>query len=291
MRDFYFKLFNMKKNTFFLLLLLCSLIVSGQKNQPKDTTKYEYRIDKSIPYRDAKAEKLDNYAIKNCQLDFYYPVNKKAFATLIWIHGGSLKGGKKEIPEKLKNQGFAVVGIEYRLSPNVLCKQIIEDAAAAVAWAFMNVEKYGGNPSQIYLSGHSAGGYLDLMVGMDKKWLAKYNIDANRIAGLLPLSPQTITHFTIRKERGIRDTQPIIDEFAPLFHVRNDLPPLVLITGDRELELLGRYEENAYLARMMKLNGHTKTQLFELQGFAHGPMMQPGLYLLVDQLHKLIDKQ
>ncbi len=281
----------MKKNTFFLLLLLCSLIVSGQKNQPKDTTKYEYRIDKSIPYRDAKAEKLDNYAIKNCQLDFYYPVNKKAFATLIWIHGGSLKGGKKEIPEKLKNQGFAVVGIEYRLSPNVLCKQIIEDAAAAVAWAFMNVEKYGGNPSQIYLSGHSAGGYLDLMVGMDKKWLAKYNIDANRIAGLLPLSPQTITHFTIRKERGIRDTQPIIDEFAPLFHVRNDLPPLVLITGDRELELLGRYEENAYLARMMKLNGHTKTQLFELQGFAHGPMMQPGLYLLVDQLHKLIDKQ
>ena len=280
----------MKKITFILLLLLYTVIVSAQKKQAKDTTQYEYRTEKSIPYRDAKNEKLDEYAIKHCQLDFYYPVNKKAFATLVWIHGGSLKGGKKEIPEKLMNQGFAVVGIEYRRNPEVNCPVYIEDAAAAVAWTFRNVAKYGGDSTKIFLSGHSAGGYLDLMVGMDKKWLAKYNIDANRIAGLLPLSPQTITHFTIRKERGIRDTQPVIDELAPLFHVRKDLPPLVLITGDRELEMLGRYEENAYLARMMKLNGHTQTQLFELQGFGHGPMMQPGLYLLVAQLHKLIEK-
>ena len=85
----------MKKIIFFLLLLIFSVTVSAQKKQPKDTTKYEYRLEKSIPYRDAKAEKLDDYAIKNCQLDFYYPVNKKAFATLVWIHGGSLKGGKK----------------------------------------------------------------------------------------------------------------------------------------------------------------------------------------------------
>ena len=280
----------MKKNTFYLLLLFCTVLVSAQKKQAKDTTKYEYRIEKSIPYRDAIVEKLDGYAIKNCQLDFYYPVNKKAFATLVWIHGGSLKGGKKEIPEKLMNQGFAVVGIEYRRNPEVNCPVYIEDAAAAVAWTFRHVAKYGGDSTKIFLSGHSAGGYLDLMVGMDKKWLAKYNIDANRIAGLIPLSPQTITHFAIRKERGIRDTQPVIDEFAPLFHVRKDLPPLVLITGDRELEMLGRYEENAYLARMMKLNGHTQNQLFELQGFGHGPMMQPGLYLLISQLHKLIEK-
>ncbi|MEI6555154.1 MAG: alpha/beta hydrolase [Paludibacter sp.] len=280
----------MKKITFFLLLLFCTVVVSAQKKQPKDTTRYEYRTEKSIPYRDANLDKLDEYGIKNCQLDFYYPVNKKAFATLVWIHGGSLKGGKKEIPEKLMNQGFAVVSIDYRLHPKVNCPVYIEDAAAAVAWTFRNVVKYGGDSTKIFLSGHSAGGYLDLMVGMDKKWLAKYNIDPNRIAGLLPLSPQTITHFTIRKERGIRDTQPIIDEYAPLFHVRNDLPPLVLITGDRELEMLGRYEENAYLARMMKLNGHTQTQLFELQGFGHGPMMQPGIYLLIAQLNKLIGK-
>lgn len=40
---------------------------------------------------------------------------------------------------------------------------------------------------------------------------------------------------------------------VPLFHVRADAPPLNLITRDRELEMLGRYEENAYLWRMMNL--------------------------------------
>ena len=51
-------------------------------------------------------------------------------------------------------------------------------------------------------------------------------MDANKIAGLISLSGQAITHFTIREERGISGTQPIIDEFAPLFHVRKDAPPL-----------------------------------------------------------------
>jgi acetyl esterase/lipase len=281
----------MKKSSLILIILLSfTLSILAQKKQQKDSIHYEYRIEKSIPYRDAKKENLNDYAIKNCQLDFYYPINKKAFATVIWMHGGGLSGGKKEIPEKLMNQGFAVIGIEYRRSPEVLCKLIIEDAAAAVAWTFRNIAKYGGDTTQIFLSGHSAGGYLDLMVSMDKKWLAAYNIDANRIAGILPLSPQTITHFKIRKEMGIPDIQPVIDMYAPLFHVRKDLPPLVLITGDRELEMLGRYEENAYLMRMMKLNGHKQTTLYELDGFGHSAMMQPGLYLLVDQLKKLMKK-
>jgi len=39
----------------------------------------------------------------------------------------------------------------------------------------------------------------------------------NQIAGLIPLSAQTITHFNIRDQRGIKSTQPVVDEFAPLF--------------------------------------------------------------------------
>ena len=35
------------------------------------------------------------------------------------------------------------------------------------------------------------------------------------------------------------------------------------------LEMLGRYEENAYLMRMMKIVGHKDTRLFELDGYGH----------------------
>jgi len=43
----------------------------------------------------------------------------------------------------------------------------------------------------------------------------------------------------IWRERGISDNQPMVDEYAPLWHVRPDAPPLHLISMDRELEMLG----------------------------------------------------
>ena len=125
-------------------------------------------------------------------------------------------------------------------------------AAAAVAWTFRNMESFGGDPERVFVGGASAGGYLACMVTLDPRWLGAYQIDPNRIAGLISLSGQAITHFTVRAERGIPGHQPLVDDLAPLFHVRSDAPPILLVTGDRELELLGRYEENAYFQRILR---------------------------------------
>ena len=249
-----------------------------------------YRTQTDIPYYSEQVRKANVYIDERCKLDIYYPTNKKGFATVVWFHGGGLTGGNKEIPEALKNNDFCVVGVNYRLAPKAKAPEYIEDAAAAVAWVFNHIEQFGGDTTKIVVSGHSAGGYLTLMVGLDKHYLAKYEIDANRIAQLIPLSGQAITHFTIRNERNIKDTQPQIDSLAPLWHVRADAPPLLLITGDRELEMLGRYEENAYLARMMKLVGHKQTRLFELQGYGHD-MTYPAFPLVVHEVKRLSAKQ
>ena len=128
------------------------------------------------------------------------------------------------------------------------------------------------------------------MVGMDKKWLNVHGIDANLVAGMIPFSGHTITHFTVRKERGIKDTQPIVDDLAPLYHVRSDAPPLLLITGDREMELLGRYEENAYMMRMMKVAGHKDTRLMELDGYGHD-MEQPAFPLLLNEVKRIVKEK
>jgi acetyl esterase/lipase len=240
----------------------------------------EYSQENDIFYIDQEVTPADEYMKEQCHLDIYYPKLKKGYPTIVWFHGGGLKAGQRSTPEALKKSAFAIVAVSYRLHPKVKCPAYIEDAAAAVAWVFKHIEKYGGNPDLIFVSGHSAGGYLTSMLGLDKRYLAKHNIDADNIAGLIPFSGHTITHFTIRAERNIPGTQPIIDEFAPLYHVRPDAPPLMLITGDRELEMLGRYEENAYLWRMMKVAGHEKTALYELEGFNHGGMATPAFNLL-----------
>ncbi len=265
---------------YFLLLIFLGHLTGFAQQLPYDT-------QTNIRYYPAETYQKDAYKAERSVLDLYYPKDKKGFATIIWFHGGGLTGGAKEIPTALKEKDYAVVGVGYRLSPNVKAPVYIEDAAAAIAWVFQHIASYGGDPSSIFVSGHSAGGYLDLMVGLDKKWLAPYRIDPNSIAGLIPLSPQCITHFTIRQERGIPEKQAIIDELAPVYHARGDAPPLLLITGDRELELLGRYEENAYMARMMKLNGHQHTTLYELDGYGHN-MVEPGLPLLLKEVESIL---
>jgi len=258
----------------FFFFLFSVLFVSSQTR----TEAVTYKTENNLTYRIGN---LDEYQKERCKLDIYYPENEDSFTTVVWFHGGGLTAGEKSIPERLKNRKLTVVAVNYRLSPKVSSPAFIDDAAAAVAWVFKNISKYGGDPKKIVVSGHSAGGYLACMIGLDQKYLATFGIDANAIQKLVPFSGQMITHFIIRKERGIPDTQPLVDEFAPLYHVRADAPPLYLITGDRELELLGRYEENAYMWRMMNLSGHKQTTLYELDGFNHGGMAEPAFDLLL----------
>lgn len=264
---------------FLHLLLLSALPVISQET-------VTYHLEENIPYQ--KGE-LDDYMKERCKLDIYYPENLENFPTVVWFHGGGLTGGNKHIPTTLQNQGFAIVAVNYRLSPKATCPAYIEDAAAAVAWAFENIEQYGGDPDLIFISGHSAGGYLASIVGLDKKWLGVHDIDANQLAGILPCSGQCATHYTIREERNIPRTRSIVDEFAPAYHAREDAPPMVLITGDRALEMAARYEENAYLASLMKLVGHKNTVLYELEGFNHGTMLDPALQLVVSHMKTIID--
>ena len=250
----------------------------------------QYLSKENIPYYTSDKMAKDSYIAERCVLDIYYPEKAKGFPTVVWFHGGGLSGGEKFIPNELKGKNIAVIAVNYRLYPKANAKNCLEDAAASVAWAFEKIEKYGGDPSLVFVSGHSAGGYLAAMIGLDKTWLKHHNIDANKIAGLIPFSGHTITHFAIRNERNIPGHQAVIDEFAPLYHVRKDAPPLLLITGDRELEMLGRYEENAYLMRMMKVAGHEETTLYELDGYGHD-MAAPAFPLLLREVERIVKKK
>ncbi len=228
-------------------------------------------VRENVPYRPALG---DPYIEERCRLDLWLPEGVSNYPLVVWLHGGGLEGGGKSIPDELKNQGIAVAAPNYRFTPRVKASVCIEDAAAAVAWI---IKDLGVPPERIILSGHSAGGYLASMIGLDKRWLAPHGIDPNSFAGIVPFSGHTITHFARRKELGMADTQPLVDDMAPLSYVRNDAPPMLLLTGDREKELLGRYEEVAYFWRMLKVVRHPDAELIELPGADHGGMVAPGM--------------
>lgn len=237
-------------------ILLGALLAMTMPPATAESIGPEHTIERDIPYA---PELAGTPGAERCVLDYSRPTAGKDFPTIIYFHGGGLSGGSKSLPKELTDQGWAVVAANYRFSPVVKHPAYIEDAASVIAWTFQRVAADGGDPSKIFVLGISAGAYLATMVTLDKSYLEKRGIDANRIAGLISVSGQMITHQTVRKEKGIEPSQfrPTIDEFAPLYHIRKDAPPILCTTGDWATDVLMRAEENLYFVSMMKLVGHT----------------------------------
>lgn len=248
--------------------------------------KLTYKTVENVSYYE---HPTDDYQRSQCVLDIYYPETNERKPIIIWFHGGGLTGGRKEIPSYLKEKGIVIVGVGYRFSPKVKVDEIIHDAAKAVSFVYRNAHQYNGNKDKLFVSGHSAGGYLATMIGLNHDYLKEYGMNAMQIAGIISFSGQAITHFTARKELGIDEKQPTIDRLSPLFWVRKDAPPIVLLTGDREKEMLGRYEENAYLKRMFDIVGHPDTRLMEFQGYGHD-MTYPGFPVLINEINRILKK-
>lgn len=243
-----------------------------------------YRHIKDISY--VPEDETDEYRRERCRLDIYYPEDTDGFATLVWFHGGGLEGGSKSLLDEFRGCGFAVVDVNYRLSPKALCPSYIEDAAQSVAWVMEHIAGYGGSPDQVYVGGHSAGGYLALMVTLAKGYMAACGADADRIVKAYPVSGQTFTHYAIRAERGLPRDLPVIDSLAPSNNVRKDGAPVMLITGDDDLEMLSRYEENLILYVLLKNLGHP-VELYQLEGFDHGTVLSPAACLIRDDIIRL----
>jgi arylformamidase len=96
-----------------------------------------------------------------------YAADKAGGPVLIYNHGGYWRTGTKEdncnfVPTFTK-RGATVLVMEYDLCPKVTVTDIVRQTRAAIAWVFKNITRHGGNPSNLYVSGHSAGGHLTAM--------------------------------------------------------------------------------------------------------------------------------
>jgi len=230
----------------------------------------EIRIVRDVAYRpDAETD----YERTRCKLDLYLPAETSDAPSILWFHGGSLrfgdKGGAIEqgIGNHFAEEGIIFISANYRLHPQVSYPGYVDDAAAAFAFVHGEIETYGGSPRRIFIAGHSAGGYLVAMVGLDPQFLAKSKLSPSDIAGVIPVTGQMLTHSTVRKEREIPETRPVIDAASPCWHVRRDAPPFLNLAGSEDLPT--RAEENLYFISALKGIGHPDATYLQIEGRTH----------------------
>ena len=206
-----------------------------------------------------------------CKLDFYRPAEGGELPCLLWFHGGGLTAGSKdesvETARALARQGILVASVNYRLSPKARYPAYIDDAAAAFAWVSQHAGEHRGDKAHIFVAGHSAGGYLALMLGNDKRWLGKYGLKPADIAGVISLSGQMVTHFTIRAERGIGNTTIVVDQDAPLHYASQACGPQLILYAEQDMAM--RAEENILYLAARKEAGQPQVRGGMVKGHNH----------------------
>jgi acetyl esterase/lipase len=147
----------------------------------------EVEMIAGISYADGSPEDADKH-----KLDLYLPRDKKNFPVLMFLHGGSWRSGDRSayraLGDRLARAGIGVAIPSYRLMPQNPHPAQIEDAAAAFAWVVQKAARYGGDPSRIYLSGHSAGAHLAALLALDEKYLGKFALPRTSIHGVIVIS-------------------------------------------------------------------------------------------------------
>lgn len=130
------------------------------------------------------------------RLDVYARDGKGCAPVVVWVHGGGWRiGDKKRVEDKadfFNGLGYVFVSVNYRLSApegdpaRPVHPAHAEDVGAAVAWVEENIKDYGGDGRDIMLLGHSAGGHLVALVGLDPKYVEDAGGDADAIHCVVP---------------------------------------------------------------------------------------------------------
>ena len=142
-------------------------------------TEKEFRVVKNIAYGELSREQLD-----------IYPSPQPSSRTLIFIHGGYWhkfdKADFQFIANAFRADNVTTVIINYPLAPVVSIDQVVLSCRKAIRWLYHNVSAYNGNPDQLYIAGHSAGGQLAAML-MANNW-NELNVPADAIKGVCVIS-------------------------------------------------------------------------------------------------------
>lgn len=228
------------------------------------------------------------------KLDIYAPHHAKDFPVLIDIHGGGWVAGSKNarsIPAKtLLSKGLIWVPIDYGLAPRYSMKNIIEHVRAALSWVHHHIQKYGGDPNRIYVTGQSAGAHLAATMLMSG-WHQSFSLPEDLIKGFILLSgvydlnsmlylpeiePQSLLQLSFEEAALFSPFHNLLEKNIPVVIAYGDQEPFAYCREALEYhELLKQKSFSTHLISIPNANHvHTMNEIANINGEVFKLMME-----------------
>lgn len=162
---------------------------------------------------------------------------------LIFVHGGNWNSGKKELysfyGKNFAKKGITTVIVGYTLSPEVNYDGMTKQVSEAIKWTQQNISKYNGNPKQLFLTGHSAGGHLVALAAMNPE----YGIDPTSISGIIlnDAAGLDMHHYLETYPPTTTDdylttwtkNPEVWKKASPIYYLDKNTPPIMMYVGDK----------------------------------------------------------
>lgn len=172
------------------------------------------------------------------QLDIF-PATRPGAPVLLFVHGGYWRMLSQRdfsfVAAGLVPHGVTVAIGNYSLCPRVTISEITRQNRALVAWLYANAARFNGNPHEIRVMGHSAGGHqAAMLVGTD--WRGEYGLPGNTIkagiavSGIFDLEP--LRHSFLQPT--VQLDHDLVLKQSPIRNVPRRAPPLRLHVGRYE---------------------------------------------------------
>jgi acetyl esterase/lipase len=226
-------------------------------------------------------------------MDVYYPQTRGPWPGLIFIHGGGWSEGDKA-PLPVVPPGYLVASINYRLYPDHRFPAMIEDVKCAIRFLRAHAAACNLDPTRIALIGHSAGGHLAALAGLngpDAGWdVGLYLEQSSQVQAVIEMSGPTDLKCTFPD--WVEELK--IDVFgadglaagSPVTYARRDAPPFLIVHGDADAVVP---VEQAHLLHRTLLQAGAFSELIVVQNAGHGfePVTGP-ISPLMDQVFNIM---
>jgi acetyl esterase/lipase len=181
------------------------------------------------------------------QLNIFAPRNKQhPHPVFIYLYGGNWTSGKRSLysflGNRLARKGIVAVIVDYPKSPDAQYDEMAADAAKATKWIQAHIAAYSGDPAQLFVAGHSAGGHLAALISTDDHYFKVLGI-ANPIKGTILIDAAGLDMYGYMKNEDYGPNNSYLNIFtkdpdtwkraSPLYHLDGHIPSMFILRGGR----------------------------------------------------------